>query len=593
MNTGNDIINEYLSGGDITKDNANVGKSINALYNQISEAGASNWWFTNHYTPEIRKAHEDGFMYIHNLGYISTYCVGWNIEDLLLKGLKGSKGMQESGPPKHFGSAVAQLAEFMFALQNEAAGAMAFSNIDTYLAPLIRYDKLTLDEVMQIIQEFKFRMNMDIRRGGQSVFSNVTLDRVIPKHLENEPVVMGGKHTDDSFGSFQDELDMFNEAWWKVSIKGDYNGRTQAFPIETLNVTSDFAWDDELMWRAVAKRGSPYFANFINSDMKPEDARSMCCRLRIDNRVLIKKGGGLFGSSPLTGSIGVVTLNLPMIGYVTKDETRFLEMIDQYMDLAMQSLLIKRAVVEKLTEEGYYPRSKIYLGAIKERFGKYWSNHFNTIGILGMNEALINMLGFDISGQEGQKLAIRLLDHMRDRAIGYQEKYDTQVNIEATPAETASFKLAQKALKRFPDMVTAGTKRSEYFTNSTALPVGLDEPLGYFLEHQSPIQKLYTGGTVFHHWNGEATPHWEGVSHLMRSICKETELPYVTYTPTTSLCPTHGYIAGEHWNCPTCGAETEVWSRITGYFSEVGRWNKGKMSEFKERTHFEVNPINQ
>jgi len=582
------IIDEYLAGGDITKDNANIGKSINAMYNQISEAGATDWWFSHHYNRDIQKAHTDGFIHIHNLGYVSTYCVGWNIEDLLLKGLKGSKGMQTSGPPKHFGSAMAQMAEFNFALQNEAAGAMAFSNIDTYLAPLIRLDHLKIEDVIQILQEYKFRMNMDIRRGGQSVFSNVTLDRIVPKHLENEPIIVGGKHTDDSFGSFQDELDMFNEAWWKVSIKGDYEGRTQAFPIETLNVTNDFAWDDELMWTAIAKRGTPYFANFINSDMKPEDARSMCCRLRIDNRVLIKKGGGLFGSSPLTGSIGVVTLNLPMIAYTAKDETKFFELVDHYMDVAMDSLRVKRDVIEKLTEEGFYPRSKIYLSAIKERFNKYWANHFNTIGIVGMNEALINMFGVDISGSEGQKFSIQLLNHMRDRAIMYQEKYDTQVNIEATPAETAAWKMAEKAVKMYPDLITAGDEHGRYLTNSTSLPVGLDAPLGYFLNHQAPIQKLYTGGTVFHVWNGESLSHWEGVSKLMKNICKGTELPYTTYTPTTSHCPTHGFISGEHWTCPDCGQETEVWSRITGYFSEVGRWNRGKRSEFKERTHFSV-----
>jgi ribonucleoside-triphosphate reductase len=582
------IIDEYLSGGDITKDNANIGKSVNALYNHISEAGATDWWFTHHYNADIQKAHNDGFFHIHNLGYISTYCVGWNIEDLLLMGLKGSKGMQTSAPPKHFGSAMAQMAEFNFALQNEAAGAMAFSNIDTYLAPLIRLDHLELDEVIQILQEYKFRMNMDIRRGGQSVFSNVTLDRIIPKHLEDEPIIVGGKHTDDSFGSFQDEMDLFNEAWWKVSIRGDAEGRTQAFPIETLNVTEDFAWDDELMWKAIAKRGTPYFANFINSDMKPEDARSMCCRLRIDNRILLKKGGGLFGSSPLTGSIGVVTLNLPLIGYMAKDETVFFELLDHFMDLAMESLVIKRDVIEALTVGGFYPRSKIYLKAVHDRFGKYWANHFNTIGIVGMNEALINMFGHDISGEEGQKFSIKTLNHMRDRAIMYQEKYDTQVNIEATPAETAAWKLAEKAVKMFPDLVTSGTPEGRYFTNSTQLPVGLNEPLGFFLEHQSPIQKLYTGGTVFHVWNGENQSHWEGVSNLMRNICKETELSYTTYTPTTSLCPVHGHMAGEYWACPTCGAETEVWSRITGYFSEVGRWNRGKRQEFKDRTHFTV-----
>jgi ribonucleoside-triphosphate reductase len=582
------IIDDYLSGGDATKNNSNIGNSINALYVNISEEASKNWWMSRHYTPEIGHAHEDGYFHIHNLGFISTYCVGWNLEDLLLNGFVGAKGMQSSGPAKRFSSAMGQVSNFLFALQNEAAGAQAFSSFDTFMAPLIKYEGLDEKRTKQIIQEFRFSMNNNTRIGGQAPFTNITLDQQVPKHLKDNPVIVGGKHTSDAYGDFQDELDVFNRLWWESVAEGDFQGRTQPFPIETLNVTPEFNWDDEALFKAVAKRGSPYFANYINSDMKPEDGVSMCCRLRLDKRVLLKRGGGLFGAAPLTGSIGVVTLNMPLLAYEAKTETKFLEAVDKYMELAIQSLNIKRKVIEKLTEQGMYPRSKIYLKAVHDRFGQYWANHFNTIGLVGMNEALMNMFGTGIADDTSMDFAVKTLDFMRTKALDFQDQFNIMVNIEATPAEKTSETAARKARKLYRSIITAGVKEAPYFTNSTQLPVGLDETLGFYLENQSKIQPKYTGGTVFHIWNGERQSHWEGVSHLIRSMMKETPIPYGTYTPTTSICPTHGFMTGEYWNCPTCGADTEVWSRITGYFSEVHRWNDGKRQEFSERKHFEV-----
>ena len=573
-----------------TEENANIPYSIMSLNNDLAEAAYKEYWLTKLYTKPIIKGYKDGLFHIHNLGFLSVYCVGWNIEDILLKGFKGQKGRQSSSPAKHFRTALGHIYNFLYTLQGEAAGAEALSNFDTYLAPFISYDNLKQREVDQAIQEFIFNMNIPTRVGGQQPFTNITLDQVVPKFMGEMPVIIAGKHTNDVYGSFQDEMDMLNKGWWKQRIVGDAVGRAQPFPIETLNVTDKFNWEDETLFRAVALRGSPYFANFINSDMNPEDVRSMCCRLRIDNTVLNKRGGGYFGASPLTGSIGVVTMNLPLIAYRTKDKGRFLELLEEGMEIAKDSLEIKRKIIERCIggSNTLYPYSKVYLEDVHKRFGEYWKNHFSTIGLIGMNEACLNLFGEDITTKESSKFSMSVLNFMRDVVLDFQSETDNMYNLEATPAESTSFRLAIRDKTRYPDIITAGTEEAPYYTNSSQIPVGMDKPLGFYLKHQSKLQTLYTGGTVFHIWNGENTPSWRGVSKMIRRVAENYELPYYTYSPVTSLCPIHGFISGEHWTCPTCGGDCEVWQRVVGYFSEVSLWNKGKRQEFKERKRFEV-----
>jgi len=584
------IIEDFINEAWWSKENSNIPFSVMSLNNKIAEAAHKNYYFSHVYTPDIKEAYEQRLFHIHNLGQLTTYCVGWNIEDILKMGFKGQSGRQSSKPAKHLRTALGQINNFMYTLQGESAGAQALSNFDTYLAPFIRQDHMNQDDVNQCIQEFIFNMNVPTRVGGQQPFTNITLDQQIPKFMDDDNVIFGGKYTDDTYGSYQDEMDMLNNAWWTQRIKGDADGRPQPFPIETLNVTKDFNWDDETLFKAVAIRGSPYFSNFVNTDMNPEDVRSMCCRLRIDNTVLKKRGGGYFGSSPLTGSIGVVTLNMPLIAYLTKDETKFLQSVEAAMELAKKSLELKRIFIEKNTKVAntLYPYSKIYLKSVFDRFGEYWKNHFNTIGLIGMNEACTNLLGDGISSSEGLKFGVKVLNFMRQKALDFQDETDNMYNIEATPGEGTSFRLAMLDKKQYPKIVTAGIAQAPYYTNSSQLPVDCSESIGWQIKHQSKLQSLYTGGTVQHFFNGEERAYWEGVSKFMKNVIYRSELPYTTYTPTTSVCPTHGLMAGKHYNCPKCNAVSEVWTRITGYFSPVQLWNPGKAQEFVERHHYEI-----
>jgi len=581
-----DFINEVWW----TKENSNIPYSVMALNNRLAEAAHKNYYFSHVYSPEVKKAYEERLFHIHNLGQLTTYCVGWSIEDILKIGFKGQSGRQSSKPAKHLRTALGHIYNFMYTLQGESAGAQALSNFDTYLAPFIRQDHLNQEEVDQCIQEFVFNMNVPTRVGGQQPFTNITLDQQMPKFMEDDNVLLGGKLTSDKYGSYQDEMDMLNKAWWTQRIKGDADGRPQPFPIETLNVTKKFDWNDETLFKAVALRGCPYFSNFINTDMKPEDVRSMCCRLRINNAVLILRGGGYFGSNPLTGSIGVITLNMPLLAYKAKDEDKFLEMVESSMEIAKTALEQKRVFLEKCSQatNTLYPYSKLYLAPVFEKFGEYWKNHFSTIGLIGMNEACQNLFGEDISKNGGLGFAIKTLHVMRQKALDFQEETNNMYNIEATPGEGTSYRLAMLDKKEFPDIITAGTVEAPYYTNSTQLPVNCNLSLGRQVKHQSMIQKLYTGGTVQHFWNGEEMAYWEGVSKFMKNIIYRSELPYTTYSPTTSLCPTHGLMPGKHFTCPKCGAKTEVWARVCGYLSSVQQWNPGKVQEFGERHEFTI-----
>ncbi|MCD6505714.1 ribonucleoside triphosphate reductase [Candidatus Poribacteria bacterium] len=528
-------------------------------------------------------------------------CVGWDLRDLLLSGFKGVRGKISSSPPKHFRSALGQLVNFLYTLQGEAAGAQAVSNLDTLLAPFIRIDKLDYKAVKQALQEFIFNLNVPTRVGFQTPFSNCTLDLKVPDFMRGEPVVVGGKVLDTTYGEFQEEVDIFNEAFAEVMLEGDADKRAFTFPIPTYNITPDFDWENprhEKIWRMTAKYGIPYFSNFISSDMSPEDVRSMCCRLRIDNRELRRRGGGLFGANPLTGSIGVVTINMPRLGYLSRNEEEFFSRLDQLMYLAKESLEIKREVLENLTEKGLYPYSRFYLRGIRSAFGQYWKNHFSTIGLVGMNECCLNLFGRDIGTEVGWKFAIKVLDHMRERLSQFQEETGNIYNLEATPAEGASYRLARIDKKRFPDIIVANeemvSKGAEpYYTNSSQLPVEYTGDLFEALRLQEPLQTRYTGGTVFHIFIGEKLPPPESIGRLVRKICENFSIPYFTITPTFSICPIHGYIFGEHQLCPKCledgrKTECEVYSRIVGYLRPVDQWNDGKQAEFKMRRYFKL-----
>jgi ribonucleoside-triphosphate reductase len=585
----NIIIDNYVNGSwwEI-KENANSGFSYQDMKRQLSSIAIKRYWLTKVYDEDIKNMYLNGLAHIHDLGDYSVYCVGWSLEDLLLMGFKGQKGKQTSKPARHLSTALGQSVNQLFTNQNEAAGAQAYSSFDTYMAPFIRYDGLDYKQVKQNLQKFRFDMNVQTRNGNQPPFTNVTLDQRILPHFENEQVIRGGKYTGDVYGDFEDEIKMFNDAWWEVAMEGDGVGRPQPFPIETLNVTKDFDWGDEKLFKAVALRGSPYFANFVNSDMNPEDSFSMCCRYRVDKRELIKRNGGFFGSGVKTGSIGVVTLNLPLIAYLSKEEDKYFELISSTMDTAMKSLELKRDEIEKLMNINFYPNSRIYLQSTFDRWGKWWQNHFSTIGLIGMNEATLNLFGISIVDTEGYNLAIRTMDFMNNKLIEFQELTGNNYNLEATPAEGTSFRTARRDKMRYPDIITAGVPESPYYTNSTTIPTTHQLSLGRVVQHQNDLLKKYTGGSVLHIWNGEEHSHWEGVSRMVKGVIENSEIPYFTYTPTTSVCPVHGLISGKHWTCPTCNAETEVWSRITGYFAEVSRWNDGKQQEFAERPHYNI-----
>jgi ribonucleoside-triphosphate reductase len=591
-----DLVDQYLEIEDWrVKENSNMSYSLQGLNNYLSSTVIAKYWITRIYPPNIADAHFSGDMHIHDLGVLGPYCVGWDIKDLLLTGFGGVSGKIESKPAKHFRTALGQVVNFFYTLQGEAAGAQAFSNFDTLLAPFIRYDGLNQREVEQALQEFFFNMNVPTRVGFQTPFTNVTLDLTVPEFMKNEAVLFAGKVTDETYGDLQAEVDMFNIAFANVMQQGDARGRVFTFPIPTYNITKDFNWNSPVVqkvFEVTAKYGVPYFSNFINSDMKPEDVRSMCCRLRIDNRELRKRGGGFFGANPLTGSIGVVTLNLPRIGYLSKDEDEFFQRLEALMETAKDSLEIKRKVLESFTENGLYPYSRRYLRNVKEGFGKYWKNHFSTIGLVGMNEAILNLFGFTIATPEGRDFAVKALTFMREKLADFQEETGNIYNLEATPAEGTSYRLARIDKRKYPDIIVANEKHlakgaEPFYTNSTQLPVDHECDLFEALEHQENLQTLYTGGTVFHIYLGERLHSWVSAAELIKRAAWNTRLPYFTLTPTFSVCPTHGYQSGEHKQCPTCGAKCEVYSRVVGYLRPVDQWNDGKQAEFAIRRTFD------
>ena len=575
------LVDNYLKQLDWrVNENSNMSYSIQGLNNYIASEISKNYWLNKIYPAEIKNAHLNGDIHIHDLNIISVYCVGWDLKDLLTEGFTGVKGKVESAPAKHFRTALGQVVNFMYTMQGEAAGAQAFSNFDTLLAPFIRYDNLTYEQVKQAMQEFVFNMNVPTRVGFQTPFTNITMDLTVPSYYAEQPVIIGGELMEETYKDFQKEMDMLNKAFFEVMMKGDNSGRVFTFPIPTYNITKDFEWDNENikgLWEMAAKYGIPYFSNFINSDMSPEDARSMCCRLRIDNRELEYRGGGLFGSNPLTGSVGVVTINLPKIAENSETKGEFMAKLAEKMELAKESLEIKRALLEDLTDKNLYPYTKFYLRDIKSRFGVYWKNHFSTIGLIGMNEACLNLLADDIGSFRGKQFALEVMDFMRGKIIEFQKETGHNYNLEATPGEGTSYRLAKLDREKYP-----------YYTNSTQLPVNYTDDIFEVLDHQDDLQTKYTGGTVVHIFAGERIHNIETMKNLVKKVCNNYHLPYFTFSPTFSTCPNHGYIAGEHFTCPECGAECEVYSRVVGYIRPVTQWNKGKKREFKDRKEFVI-----
>jgi ribonucleoside-triphosphate reductase len=597
-----DLVDQYLDIEDWrVKENSNMSYSLQGLNNYLSSTVVAKYWITRIYPPNIADAHFSGDMHIHDLGVLGAYCVGWDLKDLLVAGFGGVSGKIESKPAKHFRTALGQAVNFFYTLQGEAAGAQAFSTFDTYLAPFIHYDGLSQKEVQQSLQEFFFNMNVPTRVGFQTPFTNVTLDLTVPDFMKDEDVIIGGQVMNAKYGDMQAEMEMFNMAFADVMSQGDSKNRVFTFPIPTYCVTKDFDWDSpvaEKIFEVTAKYGVPYFSNFINSDMRPEDVRSMCCRLRIDNRELAKRGGGFFGANPLTGSIGVVTLNLPRIGYLSKDEDEFFERLGHMMEIARDSLEIKRKVLEGFTELGLYPYSKRYLGGVNEQHGKYWRNHFSTVGIVGLNEAILNLLGVSIASLDGTDFAVEVLTFMRKKLVEFQKETDHMYNLEATPAEGTSYRLARIDKRNYRDIIVANeenvkTGAEPFYTNSSQLPVDFEGDLFEALEHQDRLQTLYTGGTVFHIFLGEKLHSWKAAAELIRKVSWSTHLPYFTLTPTFSICPNHGYVSGEHKECPTCGAKCEVYSRVVGYLRPVDQWNDGKQAEFAIRRTFDKSAVLQ
>lgn len=575
------LVDAYLKQLDWkVNENSNMSYSIQGLNNYIASEISKQYWLNRIYPENIKNAHINGDIHIHDLNIISVYCVGWNLKDLLSEGFTGVKGKVESAPAKHFRTALGQIVNFMYTMQGEAAGAQAFSNFDTLLAPFIRYDNLDYKQVKQAIQEFVFNMNVPTRVGFQTPFTNITMDLNVPSYYAEQSVIIGGELQEATYKEFQKEMDMLNKAFFEVMMDGDNSGRVFTFPIPTYNITKDFDWDNENingLWKMAAKYGIPYFSNFINSDMSPEDARSMCCRLRIDNRELEYRGGGLFGSNPLTGSIGVVTINLPKIAEVSKTKVEFLERLAQKMELAKDSLEIKRKLLEDLTDKDLYPYTKFYLRDIKARFGVYWKNHFSTIGLIGMNEACLNLFGENIGSLQGKQFALEVMDYMRAKIVKFQKETGNNYNLEATPGEGTSYRLAKLDKDKYP-----------YYTNSTQLPVNYTDDIFEVLDHQDDLQTKYTGGTVVHIYAGERIQSIETMKNLVKKICNNYHLPYFTFSPTFSTCPNHGYVAGEHFTCPECGASCEVYSRVVGYIRPVQQWNKGKKQEFLDRHEFKI-----
>jgi len=590
-----DRLDQYLEKLDWeVQENANMAFSLQGLNHYATAYIIKKYWLNKIYPKEIREAYESGDFHIHNLDTLGPYCVGWDLYDLLTKGFQGVPGKVESKPPKHFRAALGQVVNFLYTLQGEAAGAVSFSNFDTLLAPFIRYDNLNYQQVKQALQEFLFNMAIPTRVGFQCPFTNITLDLRPSPVFAKQPVILGGKPQEEIYEEFAEEMKIFDKALYEVYMEGDAKGRPFHFPIPTINITKDFPWEEPAfngIFEASAKYGTNYFANYINSDMKPEDARSMCCRLRLDLRELYNRGGGgLFGSGSKTGSIGVVTINLPRIGYLSKTKKEFFERLAKVMDLAKNSLEIKRKVLENYIEKGLYPYSRFYLQDIKKMRGKYWANHFSTIGLVGMNECLLNFMGENIASKRGRKFALEVLDFMRERLVKYQEETGDIFNLEATPAESTAFRLALKDKEKYPDIITAGTKKVPYYTNSSQLPVNYTDDIFEALKLQEELQCKYTGGTVLHIFLGERMQSGEGVKRLVKKVFENFKLPYITITPTFSICPVHGYIAGEHFFCPKCTIKQpcEVYSRIVGYYRPVQQWNLGKQQEFKQRKEFKI-----
>jgi len=585
------MIEEYVSLDDWrVNENSNMGYSLQGLNNHIVESITQKYWLNKIYRKELRDAHIRGDIHIHDLGLLAPYCCGWDLEDFLMKGFKGAKGKIVSKPPRHFESALMQLANLLFTLQGEAAGAQAVSSIDTYLAPFIYYDKLEYKDVKKAIQRFVYNLNVPTRVGFQTPFTNITLDIAPHPLLKNQGAIVGGKLTDKTYGDFQKEMDLFNIAYCEVMMEGDGAGRAFSFPIPTVNITNDFPWDSEaanMIMEMTRKFGTPYFANFLNSDLSPEDIRSMCCRLRLDNRELRHRGGGLFGANPLTGSINVVTINMARIGYIAKDVADFKKQVRKLMEYAREICDSKRVMLERYMDAGLYPYSKFYLAGVKQASGEYFKNHFSTIGLNGMNEACLNLLGVDLLTEEGNAFAVEIMEFMNRVIRLFQEETGSLWNLEASPAEGTSYRFARIDKKLYPNIISAG-KDEPYYTNSTQLPVGATDDIFEAIEFQEALQTAYTGGTVLHGFIGEQISDRETCKTFIKKIMENTAIPYITITPTFSICEDHGYIAGEAFSCPTCGKDTEVWTRVVGFHRPVQSWNKGKCEEYKDRKEFSV-----
>ena len=584
-----DMFGNYLGDKDWKiQENANTQKSVNGLNNYIREIFTQNYWLHEIYPTEVREAHQSGDCHIHDMGFFGAYCAGWDLKQLLLDGFGGVPGKVESKPAKHLRSFLGQVVNSTFTTQGETAGAQAWSSFDTYCAPFIRYDDLNYDQIKQCLQEFVFNINVPTRVGFQCPFSNLTFDIKVPATLRDEPVIRGGEYTNDKYGDFQAEMDLFNQAFCDVMLEGDSKGRVFTFPIPTINITKDFDWDSPAVdgfMKITCKYGIPYFANYVNSDLSPEDAVSMCCRLRLDTTELRKRGGGLFGSNPLTGSIGVFTINLPRIGYLSSTKEEFKQRLLEIAKIGKTSLEIKRKIIEQQSEKGLYPYTSHYLRNIKQRTGSYWYNHFSTIGLVGMNEAILNFMGKDITTQEGQAFAVEIMNYLRDIMIDFQKETGNFYNLEATPAEGTSYRLARLDRQRYPDIIAAGDD-VPYYTNSTQLPVGFTDDIFECMELQDELQSLYTGGTVQHLYLGESIKELEVCKNLIKRIFERYKMPYISITPTFSICNTHGYLQGEQFKCPTCGEETEVWSRVVGYLRPVANYNRGKKEEYFLRKKF-------
>ena len=584
-----EIVDNYLKINDWrVKENSTVTYSVGGLILSNSGAITANYWLSEVYDEEIGNAHRNADMHIHDLSMLTGYCAGWSLKQLIQEGLGGVSGKITSSPAKHLATLCNQMVNFLGIMQNEWAGAQAFSSFDTYLAPFVREDNLNYEQVKKCIESFIFGVNTPSRWGTQAPFSNITLDWTVPNDLAELNCIVGGKEMPYKYKDCQKEMDMVNKAFIEIMIDGDAHGRGFQYPIPTYSITKTFDWSDtennRLLFEMTSKYGTPYFSNYINSDMEPSDVRSMCCRLRLDLRELRKKSGGFFGSGESTGSVGVVTINMPRIAYLATDEKDFYKRLDKMMDIAARSLKVKRTVITKLLENGLYPYTKRYLGT--------FDNHFSTIGLVGMNEACLNAkwLRTDLTHKEAQDFTVDVLNHMRTRLSDYQEQYGDLYNLEATPAESTAYRLARHDVKRFPDIITAAKNPGDtpYYTNSSHLPVGYTEDVFSALDIQDRLQTLYTSGTVFHAFLGERMPDWKSAANLVRKIAENYSLPYYTISPTYSVCKNHGYIAGEHFKCPQCGENTEVYSRITGYYRPVQNWNDGKTQEYKDRKEYDI-----